>query len=201
MFFMKDDFIKRCVEQDIKTETARSKKINHPDFIYPIHVSESLSTLYHSFFSYLKQNHKIPRKIIELKFREMILNICADHNNSILKDVLFTLSDNVNGSIEPIMEEQYFYNLKIDEFARLCGKSISTFKREFKKAYNTTPGRWLLKKRLTLASNIMLSSDYSIQQISYECGFENDSHFNRSFKSQFGLTPKQWRDAKAKELL
>ena len=196
MFFMKDDFIKRCVKEDISRETTALKKINHPDFVYRINVSESLNTLYHSFFSYLKQGDKVPEKIMELKFREMLLNICTDQNNSDIKNVLYTLSQNANGAIEQIMEEQYIYNLKVDEFARLCGKSISSFKREFKKVYTTTPGKWLLTKRLYLARNLILNTDFTVQQICYDCGFESDSHFIRTFKNQFGKTPKQWRNSK-----
>ena len=197
MFFMKDDFIKRCVEEDIKNEHSNLKKVNHPNFIYRINITESLNTLYHSFFSYLKQGDKLPQKIIELKFREMLLNICSNQNNSELKNVLFSLSKNTSGSIEQIMEEQFIYNLKIDEFARLCGKSISSFKREFKKLYNNTPGKWLMKKRLHLAKNLMLNTDFTAQQICYDCGFESDSHFVRAFKDQFGLTPHQWRISKS----
>ena len=138
---------------------------------------------------------------MELKFREMLLNICTNHNNSDIKNVLYTLSQNVNGGIEQIMEEQYIYNLKVDEFARLCGKSISSFKREFKKIYLTTPGKWLLTKRLHLARNLILNTDFTIQQICYDCGFESDSHFIRSFKNQFGMTPNQWRSSKKSSIL
>ena len=197
MFFMKDDFIKRCIEEDIKREGIAVKKVVHPEFIYRINISESLNTLYQSFFSYLKQEERIPQRIIELKFREMLLNICSDQNNSEIKNVLYTLSQNVDGSIEQVMEEQYIYNLKVNDYARLCSRSISSFKREFKRAYNTTPGKWLLAKRLHLASKLMLSTDFNIQQICYDCGFESDSHFIRSFKSQFGSTPNQWRISKA----
>jgi AraC-like DNA-binding protein len=196
MFFMKDDFITRCVKEDISRESIALKKVNHPDFVYRINVSESLNTLYNSFFSYLKGGKNFPQKIIELKFREMLLNICSDQSNSEIKNVLYTLSQNVSGSIEQIMEEQYIYNLKVEEFARLCRRSVSSFKRDFNKAYNTTPGKWLLSKRLNLASNLVLSTDFTIQQICYDCGFESDSHFIRSFKNQFGVTPKRWRISK-----
>jgi len=196
MFFMRDDFIKKSVEEDIARETPFLKKIDHPDFIYRIDISESLVTLYHSFFSYLKQDKKPSQRIVELKFREMMLNICSEPNNAIVKDVLYTISKSVDNTIEQIMEEQYIYNLKVDEFARLCGRSVSTFKREFKKLYQTTPGKWLLRKRLELAKNLMLTTDFTVQQICYDCGFESDSHFVRSFKEQFGIPPKQWRDTK-----
>jgi len=197
MFFMKDDFIKRCVEEDIKRVSIAPRKIAHPDFIYRINVSESLQALYHSFFSYLKQEQKPPQKIIELKFREMLLNICVDRNNSDIKNVLYTLSQNLDGSIEQVMEEQYIYNLKVDQYARLCGRSISSFKRDFKKIYNTTPGKWILTRRLQLASKVILNTNFTIQQICYDCGFESDSHFIRSFKALYGTTPNQWRISKA----
>ncbi len=200
MFFMKDDFIKRCVEEDIKKESFPLKQIAHPEIVYRINVSDSLQTLYHSFFSYLKQPDKIPQKIVELKFREMLLNICCDRNNEVIKNVLYTLSQNLKGAIESVMEEQYMYNLKIHEYARLCGRSISSFKREFKNIYNTTPGKWLLARRLKLATEYMLNSDLTIQEICYECGFESNSHFIRSFKSQYKKTPKQWKDAMSKAL-
>ncbi|WP_228851414.1 helix-turn-helix domain-containing protein [Aegicerativicinus sediminis] len=196
MFFMKDDFIRRCVEEDIKKETASANAIEHPDVVYRINISESLETLYHSFFSYLKNPDKTPQKIIELKFREMLLNICLNPSNANIKNILYTISHNIGGSIEQIMEEQFIYNLKIEEYARLCGKSVSTFKREFKKIYGTTPGKWLLAKRLNFARELLLDTHLTIQEVCYECGFESDSHFIRSFKSHFGVPPNQWREAR-----
>ena len=197
MFFMKDSFIKRCIEEDIMAENIPLKQITHPNFVYRLNVSDSLKALYHSFFSYLRQEHKLSQKILELKFREMILNICSSHENTEIKDVFNTIARNVdNGSIQQIMEEQYPYNLKVDEYARLCGKSTSSFKRDFKKIYKATPGKWLMRKRLDLASNLILNTDSTIQEVCYDCGFESDSHFIRSFKNHFGLTPNHWRKSK-----
>ncbi|ETN96947.1 helix-turn-helix domain-containing protein [Zhouia amylolytica] len=193
MFFMKDDFIKNCIENDIRNETTELHKMEHPEVIYRIDVTESLRVLYESFFSYLKEPNKTPQKIVELKFREMLMNICLNPKNKNIKNVLFTLAQQSEYPIEQIMEEQYFYNLNIEEYARLCGKSLSTFKRYFKKAYNTTPSKWLLSKRLNLARELMLNTDFTIQQICYDCGFESDSHFVRSFKSTYGITPNKWR--------
>ena len=193
MFFMKDDFIKRCMETDICKEVSTHQMTEYPDFIYRISVGESLSVLYQSFFSYLKQPDKTPQKIIELKFREMLMNICLDPRNSDLKNVLYTLASNSGGTIEQVMEEQYIYNLKVEDYARLCARSTSSFKRDFKKIYQTTPGKWLMDKRLHLARELMMTTEFTIQQICYDCGFESDSHFIRSFKSKYGLTPNSWR--------
>lgn len=196
MFFMKDDFIKRSMENDILKELPESQQLDHPDFVYRINVGESLRVLYHSFFSYLKEPDKTPQKIIELKFREMLMNICLDGDNAEVKNVFYTLAQNSGGSIEQVMEEQYIYNLKVEDYARLCGRSTSSFKRDFKKIFDTTPARWLITKRLNLARELMLTSDFTVQQICYDCGFESDSHFIRSFKSEYGVTPHSWRKSK-----
>ncbi|UCD61059.1 MAG: helix-turn-helix transcriptional regulator [Flavobacteriaceae bacterium] len=200
MFFMKDNFINRCMESDIGKEMSALQKVEHPDFIYRITLNESLRVLYHSFFSYLKQPHKTPQKIIELKFREMLMNICWDPENKEIKNVLYTLAKNSGGTLEQVMEEQYVFNLKLDDYARLCGKSTSSFKREFKKAFNTTPGKWLLTKRLNLARELILTTNFTMQQICYDCGFESDSHFVRSFKIKYGVTPNHWRKNKINAL-
>ncbi|WP_437396145.1 helix-turn-helix domain-containing protein [Flagellimonas lutimaris] len=197
MFFMKDDFIKRCMENDIGEESTGMQKLEHPNFVYRIDVSDSLKVLYQSFFSYLKQPEKTPQKIIELKFREMLMNICMNPKNRDIKNLLYTLGQNSGFTVEQIMEEQYIYNLKVDEYARLCGQSVSTFKRYFKKEYGTTPAKWLMAKRLNLARKLMLNTDFTIQQICYDCGFESDSHFIRSFKSAYGTTPNNWRTTKS----
>ena len=116
-----------------------------------------------------------------------------NHN---LGDCLFSLASLDETPIAKIMEEQFIYNLKIDEFARLCGKSLSSFKREFQKLYKTSPGRWLTVKRLEYAKNLLFNSNNSVQEICYDSGFENDSHFNRIFKASFGLTPLQYRNTR-----
>jgi AraC-like DNA-binding protein len=198
MFFMKDEFVKKCVKEDINNSAIAPQITDNPSFIYRINVTESLEYLYRSFFTYLKQEQKMPPKIIELKFREMLVNIVSDARNKEVNDALYSIAQNNEGAIQYVMEEQYIHNLKIEEFARLCGRSLSSFKREFKNTYSMTPGKWLTKKRLDLARNLLLKTNNTIQEICYDSGFESDSHFIRIFKNNFGFTPKQWRASKLK---
>ena len=95
--------------------------------------------------------------------------------------------------LEKIMFDNYLYNLKIEEFATLSGRSLSSFKRDFKKLFNSTPSKWIKAKRLEYAKILLLESDLNINQICYDCGFINSSHFIKSFKSEFNITPYQFR--------
>lgn len=109
-----------------------------------------------------------------------------------------TIDDNILAksskiSIDKTMLGNFHYDLKIEDFAKLCGRSISAFKRDFKIIYNTTPARWVMSKRLDYAKELLLKSDLNINQICYECGFKNNSHFIKSFKEKHQLPPNQFR--------
>ena len=95
--------------------------------------------------------------------------------------------------IEKVMSKNFLYNLKVEEFAKLCGKSLSAFKRDFKIIYNTSPSRWIKSKRLEHAKTLLIETDLNINQICYDCGFINSSHFIKSFKEKYNLPPHQYR--------
>ena len=63
----------------------------------------------------------------------------------------------------------------MEEFAKLCHLSLSTFKRDFFNHYQTTPGKWLLKKRLDHAANLLTNQYSNVTQIAFDSGFENIS--------------------------
>lgn len=92
-----------------------------------------------------------------------------------------------------VMSENFLFNLKVEEFAKLCGRSLSAFKRDFKNTFNTTPSKWIMSKRLEYAKTLLLESDLNVNQICYESGFKNNSHFIQSFKEKFKLTPNQYK--------
>lgn len=104
-----------------------------------------------------------------------------------------TTTKNTKIDIENIMLNNFKYNLKLEEFAKLCGRSLSVFKRDFKKHFNCTPFRWLKSKRLEYAKTLLLESDLNVNQICYKCGFKNYSHFVQSFKEEFKIPPYQFK--------
>lgn len=102
-----------------------------------------------------------------------------------------TQSSKIN--IEDVMLNNFQYSLKIEEFAILCGRSLSSFKRDFKKQYRTTPSLWLKDKRLEYAKKLLLESNLNINEICFESGFINSSHFIRSFKTKYNLPPNKFK--------
>lgn len=91
------------------------------------------------------------------------------------------------------METNYAYNLTIEVYARLTNRSVSSFKRDFQSLYKTTPGRWLIEKKLERAKKLLIQNDSTIADAAFDSGFENTAHFCRLFKQKTGLTPMQYR--------
>ena len=65
-------------------------------------------------------------------------------------------------------QEESKANLKLEEFARLCGRSLSSFKRDFIVAFNTTQGRWLARKKLEHAQHLLETTDKNISEVTFE---------------------------------
>ena len=194
MFFMTDRFIKNFVLSDLDPSSSPADS-ERPDsgLIEWIDVPETLSDLYHSFFGYLKQETAPPKKLIELKFREMLLNIISNPKNIRVHSAVLQLAQNDGISMEQVMEDNFYYNLSLEEYARLCGKSLSSFKRDFKKTFKNTPGRWLTQRRLQYARQLLMGSERNVTEVCYDSGFENPSHFTRVFRTAFGDSPLEYR--------
>jgi AraC-like DNA-binding protein len=81
------------------------------------------------------------------------------------------------------------FNMPLEKFAYLTGRSLTTFKRDFKKAFNTTSQKWLTQKRLESAHYQLTEKKRKPGEVYYETGFENLSHFSYAFKKQYGYSP------------
>jgi len=66
--------------------------------------------------------------------------------------------------------------------------------RTIPKYFSTTLGDYLRKQKIKQALSYLMNSNFSLTEISYICGFSDQSHFTRTFKLYFGVTPKAFRN-------
>lgn len=196
-FFVPDDLI--C-ESLADTETTSNhnrceiaelsaSKLVHQDF---------LAVFFNSMLHYFRSDDQPADPIIKLKIKELLIHLVLEGQNKILVSYLNYVKENKHISLTQVMEANFCYNLQIEEFARLSHRSLSTFKRDFQNHYNTTPGKWLLTKRLDYAASLLITSDSTITQVAFDCGFEDASHFSRVFKEKFNSTPSDYRNSVVK---
>lgn len=147
-----------------------------------------------SLIPYFDLGDHLPADIAAIKIEEAISIL-----RSIDKDVdglLANFEEPGKISLTEFMERHYMFNMTLDRFGYLTGRSLATFRRDFKKAYNTTPQKWLTEKRLDLAHYQIAEQHRKPIDVYVEVGFENLSHFSYAFKSRFGYPPNALLDKK-----
>lgn len=80
-------------------------------------------------------------------------------------------------------------DLSIEEIANYTGRSLSTFKRDFKKYSNLSPQKWLIQRRLETAHELIRRGGRRVSDICFEVGFKNLSHFSKIYKGMYGVPP------------
>lgn len=81
------------------------------------------------------------------------------------------------------------YNLAVEDIANYTGRSLASFKRDFKKISLLSPQKWLIDKRLKVAHNRMLTGNVKVSDVYIEVGFKNLSHFSSAYKKLYGISP------------
>jgi len=193
-FFIPDNFIKSFLQKNATLLDTSQKQLSNQDAVLKIQSNQLLENYCESIYSYLTLDEKPNRELLRLKFEELLLSFCINQEYLDLADYFISLCQDQQYHMSRIMEENFAYNLKIEDYAQLCHMSLSKFKKSFKEYYNTTPGKWLKQRKLDLAIHRLLHTDLPINQLSFECGFEDPSHFIRVFKSNYKTTPLQYRN-------
>jgi AraC-like DNA-binding protein len=91
------------------------------------------------------------------------------------------------------IHQNYSKNITAEDLAGIIGLSTSQLNRKFKREMDESPIIYLLKVRIEKATAKLLSTDSTITEISYECGFNNQTYFNRQFKKITGFSPRDYR--------
>jgi AraC-like DNA-binding protein len=194
VIFIPDTYIRDFISQ--KPEIGSNhKNILVSDSVIPIKMDRTLNTYFTSMKEYFFNKEKPSKYLMEIKFQELLVNILTLPSNPILGSYFKDIAQDVKPSIINIMESNFIYNLSLDEFARLTHRSLSSFNRDFYSTYETSPGKWLTKKRLLQAKRLLENSNQKIYEVAFDCGFESPAHFARVFKNENGITPLKFQKA------
>ena len=192
-FYFPDEFLIQVANEFRDNLTTPKLSDLTDEMMFEINLNELTRTYFYSIIPYFTQNIPPSDKLLELKFKELLINILSNPLNKELLAYILHLDDNYKIPIWQVMEKNYMYNLTLSEFARIAGRSLASFKRDFFEYYHLTPGKWLTEKRLEHAQMLLSYSKLSISEVTYNSGFENVSHFSRIFKEKFGSSPLRYK--------
>lgn len=94
------------------------------------------------------------------------------------------------------IEQNYMGKSCVDEAAEICGVTRRRFNDLFKNSFNITPNRYIIKLRTEYAKHLLDMTNLQITQIAENCGFTDVYYFSKTFKSETGQTPSDYRNRK-----
>jgi AraC-like DNA-binding protein len=195
LYFIPDAFVREMVMELAADLPKVSEPLDAREQTIRVNNDLALSAFFQAMTVYFAADEKPPEALLKLKLRELLTSILVGQGNLSLSVYFRSLAASDAPSIPAIMGMNFCHNLPMEAFAQMCHRSLSSFKREFRKHYGTSPGRWLLERRLERSASLLQNTGLSVTEIMFECGFEDLSHFSRAFKEKFGLSPSLYRGA------
>lgn len=128
-----------------------------------------------------------------IKMTELIYLILI-HPNCCLKNKVLNNIDIAKEQFEQTIHNHIFMDISIDGLAQKCNRSLTSFKKEFKKHFYVPPHKWFLKQRLMHSRLLLISTNKSVSEVGIECNFPNTSHFIKLFKKEYNMTPSLYRN-------
>lgn len=177
------EFYQTLRKQDIPMESKRSKVSlcllsgNRPD----------IRSLFESVIPYFDSGIRPSDDVLKLKMVEGVYVLLNTDKN--LYASLFDFVEPWKIDILDYLNENYKYDLSMEEIASYTGRSLATFKRDFAKVSELTPQKWIVKKRLEAAHDLILSGRRKVTDVCFDVGFKNLSHFSKIYKEAYGVAP------------
>ncbi|MBE6239638.1 MAG: helix-turn-helix domain-containing protein [Bacteroidales bacterium] len=133
-----------------------------------------------------------------LKFMYILYELSVSDEARILASSSFAHTERSTESrrvqkVKQYINDHYNEPLKLADLADLVGMSPVAFSRFFRQRTGRTLSDYIVDIRLGFAARMLVDSSRNISEICYECGFNNLSNFNRTFKAKRNYTPRDFR--------
>lgn len=142
---------------------------------------------------YFENPALISEELLKLKVKELILLLAKTDNSKAIRQLFSTLFTPTEYTFKEIIEANIYSNLNNEDLALLTNLSLSSFKREFDKVYQSSPAKYFKKRKLERAAELLRHTNQRIGDIAFDCGFIEISHFSKSFLKHFGTSPSEYR--------
>lgn len=192
-FYVSENYLRQIINTYNTINKCKSLLNEPTEQIIQFQVGEATQCSLRDFLSFFSQQIPPLEELLEEKIGELIFSMMANPTNPALISYFNSITDQPKTSLFEVMELNYMYNLLLSDYARISNRSLTTFKRDFKTLFNLPPAKWLIEKRLSYGRLLLETTPKSINDISFESGFESNAHFSRKFKEKFGLSPFHYR--------
>ena len=188
--YLYPDVLHEVYKNKIPSFLESSEKTTSPKKMV---ANELIEKYINNLFIYFDNPDLIDEDLALLKLKELVLILLKSNQFESISSFLQEIFNPNRVRFSAMIENHLFSNITLEELAYVTGRSLSTFKRDFKKYYQESPARYIKKRRLEQAEKLLRSTSNSISEIAYNSGFQDVTTFSSSFKTHFNGTPSEYR--------
>lgn len=198
VFFFEREVIGQFLES-LNYKCSKEKSLSH----FPLRYTENVQIFTESLLRMYGELERPIRPLTKVKLFELLHLIHASYKgDNCFAMALSTLNNKERKSLKEFMYANFSKPLGIEDYAYLTGRSLSTFRRDFKTQFGgISPKQWLIERRLEKAHDLLSKNHTTVNDVVFEIGYENVPHFIKAFRDKYGLPPKQFLIQKRKEVL
>jgi AraC family transcriptional regulator, exoenzyme S synthesis regulatory protein ExsA len=190
VFFFPEKLLKEFVGQNLELfEQKSSPSTEHFSPVLVLEATQGFEKFIESVLPYFASKSPYLNQFLRLKLHELLLHLIELDQSQELKILLLSLYKGQKADLEYLIQNYYLKPLSISELARISGRSLSAFKRDFEQQFHTSPALWIKQKRLEYATFLLENTSKNVSEIAMEIGYESVSHFIKAFKEKYGFTP------------
>lgn len=134
---------------------------------------------------YFDVQEKFPENIASLKITEAISVLRTIDKD--IDHILANFEEPYKINLDDFMQNNFMFNMPLEKFAYLTGRSLTTFKRDFQKLYNQSPQRWLTRRRLELAYYQLVEKKENLSRCIWKQGLKIYLIFHLHLKNILGI--------------
>ena len=180
-------FPQEVLQDYASTRRIRVTKPYTGNGMVPLDGNPFIKGFFDSLLPYFEAKQSFSDQMLILKTGEAI-ELLLQHDAE-LKQLLFDFHGPYKADLEEYMGRHFMFNVPLERFARLTGRSLAAFKRDFGQRFGMAPGKWLQQRRLEEAHRLLHAEGRKPSEVYLDVGFENFSHFSYSFKKVYGQPP------------
>ena len=165
----------------------------HNPYIRKIEKQGVITHFIQSLDFYFENPNLVTDDLLKLKIKELILLLLQTDNAENIITLFSHLFNPRQAGLFEVVEAHLYSSISIVDLADLSGRSLSTFKRDFEIQFSDTPANFIKEKKLEKALELLQSTELSVSEICYEVGFQDTSHFTKTFKQKYNQLPSEYR--------
>jgi len=144
---------------------------------------------------YMQRNHRYELKcagVLDLLFVDLLDLIPCTEISSDDRTLNRTKADRIR-RIANYIENNYADKIKLSDLSQMEGITDTHMSHFFTDNFHMSFQEYMTKLRCEKARSLLLTTDLSLFDISYSCGFSDPKYFNKGFSRQYNVSPRQYR--------